>query len=195
MSHPAANPLIRFAPWTLVLCLALVTVWLAAQNFSLRTENRAQRTERILAEVAYQTGQSVLAERTLLAENLINQLGRQLRHSEDLARLIVTTLTSPTGNTAVGSAIVVWDPEQQIGLLTSEKLPAAAETDNYRVWVLDSTHSDPVNAGALFVAGDSKATLVFKPAQPVTHATGFAISLERRGSVPQPDGPFVLLGK
>jgi len=37
--------------------------------------------------------------------------------------------------------------------------------------------------------------LPFKPAQPVTQAAAFAISLEKKGGVPVAVGPIVLLGK
>ncbi len=188
-------PLLKLAPWALAAALALAATWFASQNATLRSENSNLRTERQLAEVAYKMAQNQLTERSLLAENMINNLGNKLRRSEDLARLKVSALASLVGNTKEAQAIAVWDPEQQTGLLTVEKLPAIAETQDYQIWVVDPAYPNPVNGGVFHVTDDGKVALAFKPDQPVTQATAFAISLEKKGGVPKAEGTIVMLGK
>jgi anti-sigma-K factor RskA len=188
-------PFARFIPWAAAALLTLTTAWLATQNLSLRSANDALRTQQRLAEVAYATAQNQLSERSFLAETLINDLGTRLQRSEDLARLKVSALASLAGNTAEAQAIAVWDPDQQAGLLTFEKLPATADSQDYQIWVIDPAYQNPVNGGVFHVAADGRAALAFKPDQPVTGATAFAISLERKGGVPKAEGPIVLLGK
>lgn len=190
-----AFPLLRLAPWAVAAALALAATWLATQNMSLRNENAALRTGRELAEVAYRMAQNQLSERSLLAENMINDLGNRLRRSEDLSRLKISALASLAGNTQEAQVIAVWDPGQQAGLLTLEKLPAIADTQDYQIWIVDPAYKDPVNGGVFHVAADGKLTLAFKPDQPVTQAAAFAISLEKKGGVPKAEGPIVLLGK
>ena len=196
---PAPNvtafPLLKFAPWAMAAALTVAAAWLARQNLYLSQENSTLRTERALAEVAYKTAQNQLTERSLLAESMINDLGGKLRRSEDLARLKVAALASLAGNSVEAKAIAVWDPDQQAGLLTIERLPAIADTQDYQIWVVDPAYPNPVNGGVFHVGADGRVALAFKPDQPVKQAAAFAISLERKGGVPKAEGPILLLGK
>jgi len=194
-TNVVAFPLLKFAPWAVAAGLALAATWLTSQNFSLRTENANLRTERQLAETAYKMAQNQLAERSLLAENMISDLGNKLRKSEDLARLKVTALASLAGNTKEAQVIAVWDPERQAGLLTMDKLPATNDGEDYQIWVVDPAYKNPVNGGVFHVSSDGRIALPFKPDQPVAQAAAFAISLEKKGGVPKAEGPIVLLGK
>lgn len=190
-----AFPLQKFAPWAAAAALALATTWVSFQNISLRTENNNLRTERQLAEFAYRSAQAQLAERSLLAEGMINHLGSRLRRSEDLARLKVSALASLAGNTQEARAIAVWDPDQQTGLLTFDKLPVIADEQDYQIWVVDPAYPNPVNGGVFRPDAAGHAVLAFRPDQPVRQAAAFAISLEKKGGVPKAEGPIVLLGK
>lgn len=190
-----AFPLLRFAPWALAAGLAIAATWLATQNLALKSENATLRTDRELAEAAYRMTQSQLSERSLLAEKMINDLGNKLRQSEDLSRLKISALASLAGNSKEAQAIAVWDGSQQAGLLTLEKLPAIADTQDYQIWIVDPAYKDPVNGGVFHVAADGRITLAFKPDQPVAQAAAFAISLEKKGGVPKAEGPIVMLGK
>jgi hypothetical protein len=189
------SPWLRLAPWVVASALALTATWLAFQNLSLRTDHDNLLTERRLAEVASRTAQNQLAERSLFAETMINDLGSRLRRSENLARLQVSVLASPPGHTSEAQAIALWDPDQHTGLLSFEKLPALADEQDYQIWIVDPTHPNPVNGGVFHVATDSQAALAFKPDQPIKQATAFVISLEKKGGAPKAEGPIVLLGK
>lgn len=190
-----AFPLLRFAPWAMAAGLAVAATWLFTQNQALRNENTSLATERQLAEVAYKMAQTQLSQRSLLAENMITDLGNKLRHAEDLSRLKISALASLAGNTKEAQVIAVWDPGQQAGLLTMEKLPAIADTQDYQIWVVDPAYKDPVNGGVFHVSANGKVTLAFKPDQPIAQAAAFAISLEKKGGVPKAEGTIVLLGK
>lgn len=188
-------PFTRYLVWAAAAALAVTTTWLATQNVSLRTENAELHTQQRLVQIAYELAQNQLSERSLLAERMINDLGTRLQRSEDLARLKVSALASLAGNTAEAQAIAVWDPDQQAGLLTFEKLPAIAAEQDYQIWVIDPAYQNPVNGGVFHVEKDGGVSLAFRPDQPVTKATAFAISLEKKGGVPKAEGPIVLLGK
>jgi anti-sigma-K factor RskA len=190
-----AFPVLKFLPWAAAAALAVTATWLAGQNLLLRREAEGLRRERELAEVAYKMAKNELTQRSLLAESMINDLGGKLRRSEDLARLKVTALASLAGNTAEARVIAVWDPEQQTGLLTMEKLPVIAETQDYQIWIVDPAYPNPVNGGVFHVSVDGRVALPFRPDQPVAKVAAFAISLEKKGGVPKAEGPIVLLGK
>lgn len=185
----------QLAPWLIAAALAIATLWFARRYLQLRNESITLRSERQLAEVAYRMTQSQLAERSLLAERMITDLGNKLRNSEDLSRLKVTALASPDGNTLDALAIAVWNPDQQAGLLAIEKLPVNADAQDYQIWVVDPAYPDPVSSGVFHVGTGDRMVLPFKPDQPVARATAFAISLEKRGGVPKAEGPLVLLGR
>lgn len=193
--HAGTFLLRKLLPWTVAAALAVAAVWFASQNLVLRSENLALRSERQLAGIAYRMAQNQLTERSLLAEKMIAELGGRLRHAENLTRLKVTALASVAGNTKETQAIAVWNPELQSGLLTIEKLPAIADTQDYQIWIADPACPEPINGGVFHVAADGKVALGFKPDRPVTQAAGFTISLERKGGASKADGPVVLQGK
>lgn len=195
MDNNQTFPLRRIVPWTATALLTITTAWLATQNLALRSANDALLTQQRLAEVAYATARNQLSERSFLAETMINGLGTRLRRSEDLGRLKISALTPPAGNTAATQAIAVWDPGQQAGLLTSENLPVLPDSQDYQIWITDPAYRNPVNGGVFHVTTDGHVALAFKPDQPVTNATAFAISREKKGGAPQAEGPIVLSGK
>jgi anti-sigma-K factor RskA len=185
----------RFVPWGIAAALALVSGVLGYRNAELREKNEVLQTERRQAEEVFRAAREGLFERSLMAEKLVAELGERLRRSEDLARLKVAALASLAGNTKEAQAIAVWDPEQQAGLLTFDKMPVIGDKQDYQIWVVDPAYPNPVNGGVFKVDEEGRATLAFKPDQPVRAAAAFAISLEKKGGVPKAEGPIVLLGK
>ena len=188
-------PLTRWLPLAAAAGFALVSLWLSSQNLKLHQEVTSLRTEREMAEVAYESAQTQLKERTLLAETLINDLGHQLSAQRDLTHLKITALAALAGNTPEARAIAVWDPGLETGLLTVEKLPVIADNQDYQVWVVDPAYPNPVDGGVFKPGADGRAVLTFKGNKPIKAAAAFAISLEKKGGVPKAEGPIVLLGK
>ncbi len=199
-SHPADEkvisfPFTRWLPLAAAAGFALAVLWLGSQNLKLRSENSDLRTQHELAELAYQSAQGQLQERTLIAETMINDLGKQLSAQQDLTHLKITALAALAGNTPEARAIAVWDPGLSTGLLTVEKLPVIADNQDYQIWVVDPAYPNPVDGGVFKPGADGKAVLAFKGNQPISSVAAFAISLEKKGGVPKAEGPIVLLGK
>lgn len=197
--RPAGNvvafPLLRLIPWLAAACFAFGAGWLFMQNTELRRANDDLRTEKELAEAAYQVAQNQLTERTVLAERMITDLGRRLQRQEDLTRLKVTALAALVPENQDAQAIAVWDPEIGAGLLTVDKLPALAPTQDYQIWVVDPAYPTPVDGGVFSPGPDGRAAVAFKGDKPVRTVNAFAISVEKKGGVPKAEGPIVLLGK
>lgn len=201
-SAPAAAPApvvmfprLHMIPWAAAAALTLTATWLGSRNLSLQSENSALRSERQLAEIAYLTAQTELKQRTLTAENMINDLGRQLIEQQDLTRLKITALASLAGNSPEAQAIAVWDPARETGLLTVDKLPVIADNQDYQIWVVDPAYPIPVDGGVFKPGADGHAVLTFRGDKPIKTVAAFAISLEKKGGVPKAEGPIVLLGK
>lgn len=193
--RPTRAPGTPILPWVLAAGCALLAVMFGVRFIALRSEVATLRTERDLAETAHQMAAAQLGERTLVAEKMINQLGARLSRAESLSRLKVTKLHSLLANVREANAVVVWDPEQQSGLLVVEKLPAVAREQDYQVWIIDPHHPAPVGGPVFKPDSTGKATISLSAAKPITQATAFLITLEPSGGVPEPAGPHILRGQ
>jgi anti-sigma-K factor RskA len=63
------------------------------------------------------------------------------------------------------------------------------------LWVIDPKNPQPVSAGILSVPNDGLIRTSFHPAAPVESADAFAISVEKTGGAPKPEGQIILVGK
>jgi hypothetical protein len=172
--------------------LVVVMLGLLLMVDGLRTENAALATERDLAEVAGKTARAQLTERSLVAEQMINELGRQLREAGNLSRLKITALTPPPGTAPDSAGIVVWDQANQTGLLTVQKLPPNSDDDDYQLWIADSASGPPVNGGVFHIGFGGVVARNFVPGHPLT-AVVFSVSREKKGGTKSAPGPIVLV--
>ena len=200
MSHGAENEPGRHAAGSRVMLavtggFAVAALCLGLQLLKLRAEKVALTTERDLAEAACRIAQLELSERSIVAEGMINELGRLLREKEDISRFKVVALSAPTDPSGATAAIAVWDPSQQAGLLVGERLAASAADQVYEIWVTDAVGGAPVKCGVFRVEPGLRFAVAFRPGQPVTGAAGIQVSLEGHGGTPAPQGPLVLAGK
>jgi anti-sigma-K factor RskA len=126
----------------------------------------------------------------------VAELSTKLKDEGDIAHLKISTLASMLGNTPAALAVAVWDPTREQGVLEVSKLPALATEKDYQLWVIDAKYPSPVSAGVFVVDPVSgEAHIVFKTDKPVRSIAKFAVSLERKGGVPKPEGPIVLLSQ
>ncbi len=58
--------------------------------------------------------------------------------------------------------------------------------------VLDDQYPQPVDAGVITVDEKGKVKAPFKPKQKVSATTNFAVTLEKKGGMPQPQGTMVM---
>jgi anti-sigma-K factor RskA len=123
-------------------------------------------------------------------------LSQKLKQEGDLAQYKIATLASMLGNSPQALAVVVWNPMEQEGMLKLAKLAMPASDKDYQLWVIDPQYKDPVSAG--LVAMDSatgEAHVMFKTVKPIKTVAKFAISLEQKGGMPEPQGPIVMLSE
>lgn len=125
-------------------------------------------------------------------ESLASEL-QLVRESRDFARLEVEALKATIEDYQEGVALVVWDEENQEGVLKLERMPPIPVDKDYQLWVVDPEKAAPVDAGVVRVDDQGFARVRFKPTATIAKADKFAISVERRGGVPQNEGPIVLL--
>lgn len=186
-------------PWLAAASIGIAAVWsernyLAAQNeiSSLRDQQRVSQLALGQARIDLDRARLRLADSNLE----VAALGNKLRAENDLARFKIATLASLLGNSPAALAVAVWDPAQEKGVLTVSKLPAAASEKDYQLWVIDAQYAAPVSAGTFVVdPATGEAHVVFKADKPVRSIAKFAVSLERKGGAPEPQGPIVLVSK
>ena len=131
-------------------------------------------------------GLNVLQKRSLVA---------QLQQRDQLTHLQIAALQAQGDAYARTSAIVVWNAQQQQGLLRLSSVSAPEAGHDYQLWIIDPAKKTPVSAGVVTVGKESVVNVEFRPVQPVSAATGFAISLEKAGGSTAPQGQIVLAGR
>ncbi len=185
----AAVPFVRWAPWAMAACFALAAAWMARLYLVQRAQSITLREEAEFAHIESQSVKNQLQAERLLTDRQVADLQQMMKANDDLAQLKIATLVSLAGNSPEARAIAVWDPARQEGLVSIEKLPAAAAGRDYELWVIDPQKSQPVSAGVFVVGADGDARVEFTPEQPVAMAAKFAVSLEKKGGAPKNSGP------
>ncbi len=118
-----------------------------------------------------------------------------LQHEDNLSKLRIATLVSQVENGAESVGAVAWDATQQRGVLTIQKMPRLDPAQDYQLWVIDPQYKQPISGGVVRVDDAGAARLVFTVDVPIGTADKFAISRERKGGVPQVEGPIVMAGQ
>jgi anti-sigma-K factor RskA len=119
----------------------------------------------------------------------------KLEQRDFLSRIRIAALQSQVDAYAKTSAIVVWNPEQQNGVLQFERLPALPANQDYQMWVIDPKQPQPVSAGLVPKSTDEERRVTFWPTKPVGGTPKFAVSIEPAGGSAAPRGQIVLVGQ
>ncbi|MDD5199905.1 MAG: anti-sigma factor [Terrimicrobiaceae bacterium] len=174
-----------WVPWGIAAALALAAGALWYQNQRLENE----RTALAGASAELDQLRVASASKDRVAADLRNRIA-ELEKRNALAQTQVATLTSKLDASYLAS--IAWDNSAQEGILKVRRLPAAERGKDYQLWVIDPNSAAPVSAGVFTVQADGSATIRFAPAQKVSAATAFAVSLEKSGGAASPAGPIVL---
>jgi len=112
-----------------------------------------------------------------------------------LSRIRIAALQSQVDAYAKTSAVVVWNPDQQNGVLQFERLPALPANQDYQMWVIDPKQPQPVSAGLIPKSTDQERRITFSPTKSVSGTPKFAVSIEPSGGSVAPRGQIVLVGQ
>lgn len=91
------------------------------------------------------------------------------------------------------TAVVVWDPEREQGVIKLTGVPAPKPGEDYQLWIIDPQYKTPVDGGIIPIRTDGISTVSFRGDRVVSDAEKFAISLEKKGGVPVAEGPIVMI--
>lgn len=200
--------------WGLAAAFAVSAAWLYSertrldQTLAVVTSNEA--SARVLAqsaltraEVAEKSSETARNDAQTLRNSLsasqtsLTQLTSELQALQErnnLAQMQIAMLQSTVSEFQNGVAVVVWDSEKEQGILKLEKMPPIAADKDYQLWVVDPAKPKTVDAGIVRVDSKGFARVEFKPVVDVSEAAKFAVSIERKGGVPENEGPVILVG-
>jgi hypothetical protein len=185
--------LLAWLPWIAGGGFALLAGFLSHAYFAARLEMITLREQGVLAAIESQgLQQRIEAERILSARRLAD-LRAEVPDGGRRAPIRIVPLFPAPGFAAPALVAAVWDSVGQEGEFIAASLPPPTSGKDYQLWIIDPQKPTPVSAGVLAVGttvGDFR--ILFKPDQPVVTALRFAVSLERKGGVPQAEGPIVL---
>ncbi len=152
-------------PWAIAACFAISTVALWVERSQLQQDRGALMQELHAAQ-----------------------------DRDQLAKMKIATLSAQVEAYAKASAVIVWDPEKQRGVIKLAKVPPPEAGKDYQLWVIDSKYPQPVSGGVVSVNEEGVARVAFHPDKQISKADTFAISIEPAGGVPAPTGSIVLAG-
>jgi anti-sigma-K factor RskA len=183
-------------PWAAAACLAVTCAWLSQLYLGSRYEADTLRDEQAVADFQLRSARNQVEAERLIASHQLSSLteqlaalDRQLKAEGDLAKFKIATLASLAGNTPQALAVAVWSPAQQEGILTVDKLPAAASDQDYELWVIDPQKPRPVSGGVFTIGSDGVTRVQFRTEEPVAAIAKFAVSLEKKGGAAPHGGP------
>lgn len=183
-------------PWAAAACLAVTSAWLSQLYLGSRYEAATLRDQQALADFQLRSARNQLEAERLIAGHQLSTmteqlatLDRQLKTEVDLAKFKIATLASLAGNTPEALAVAVWNPAKQEGILTVDKLPAAAADQDYELWVIDPQKPRPVSGGVFRIVSDGVTRVQFRTEESVAAIAKFAVSLEKKGGATPHGGP------
>lgn len=110
-----------------------------------------------------------------------------------LSNIEVSVLGSKFESAPSASAVVVWDPEKQAGVIKLTGVPEPDAGSDYQLWIIDPQYKTPVDGGIITVRTDGISTVSFHGDRVISDAEKFAISLEKKGGVPVAEGQIVMI--
>jgi hypothetical protein len=188
-------------PWALAACLGIACAvlgleWVDTQKSLISLREKSEETSKELGSLQDKNAQS---------ESKLAQLQGALAQSQKelatlteknvLAELKITTLKAQIAAYRGATAVVVWDKNKGSGVLQLDKLPPPGPGRDYQLWVIDPKKPQPVSAGIFSVPNEGLIRMSFQPAAPVESAEAFAISIEKAGGAPKPQGQIILVGR
>lgn len=198
-------------PWAAAACFALVAAdfvyksyhaRLLIDSFVIRDRDQQAELDRVQTQEAVLQNHlsdavSFIASDAKQKAALQSQLDAargevaELKAHNALSEVKIATLASMLKNAPRAMAIVAWDGGAQRGILKTVNMPAARSDQDYQLWIIDPGYKQPVSAGVF----DPGKGAIFEPAHPISKAGQFAVSLEKKGGSPAPEGPIVLVGE
>ena len=138
-----------------------------------------------------------LEKRLEVSDQVVSQLRTELTEQERILKVVQSPevrIVDLQGQEFSPDAIgrVLWDPSQKQAVFLALNLPAAPSDKDYQLWMLRGTQA--VDAGIFSLDAEGNAIFTIETIADSINLTGFAVTLEPKGGLPQPTGDFYLVG-
>lgn len=189
------NSRVSWVPWALAASLAVCAGMLwkergQSENNRVAVSQELSATRMRIALERDELNQKIAALETRQAQEIAN-----LKKRDALAEVKIATLSAQVEAYSRALAVVVWDQNEQKGLVKLDKFPKAPTGFDFQLWVLDPTNKAPVSAGVVPVGPDGVARVAFQPTRKIGGIPKFAISVEKAGGAAQPTpGQIIQMG-
>jgi hypothetical protein len=182
----------RFGAWAAFVALVGIAGLLGWQNLSLSEELDLRRESDGVAQIETERLRNQLEAERLISRGQIESL-REAQSAAEVTGLTVVSLISRLADAPAASAIAVWNPITQEGVLDARKLPTLSLDQDYQLWIFDGQNPNAVDGGVFQVdPANGGQHYAFKASLPMKGATGFEVSRERKGGATKAEGPLVL---
>ncbi len=188
----ASFPMISVLGWAAAACFLILFIvqWRENQTLDRQLEEVNLASLELSGEI--ETLSKQLADLGLERSQL-QELVSNLRSQRTLDQIQIAALNSELDQLYHGFAI--WDASKDEGVVRVYNLPEIdSMTQNYQMWVISDQSPNPINGGVFSVNETGSAEYRFAPGQPIDNVVAFAISLEKKGGVPAPEGDIYLSG-
>jgi anti-sigma-K factor RskA len=112
--------------------------------------------------------------------------------SDRFAQTSLEPLLPTTNAPPRAAAAAAFDLISQQGVLEVQDLPPL-QVQDYQLWLFDPRFSTPVSAGIFGTDAQGRARYQYRSTFNLQSVAGFAISVERKGGSPAPQGPIVMV--
>jgi hypothetical protein len=182
---------LAWLPWLAAAGFALLAGFLGQEYFAAKSEIVALGAQNSLANLETRGLQNQLEAERILNAQFLAEFSSGKNGPADLGRFQFLLMQS--SNARSGSAMMVWDPDRQEGLLVMSDVPAPAPDREYRLWIVDSRRPAPVAGGLLTIpqaAGEARVS--FRLNELVSAAAKVFVSVEPKGGTSGATGPVLL---
>lgn len=182
-----------WAPWAAAAALAVAGTWLLFERRA--GQGRERRLAARIEDLALEIQAAEADKGRLLAElSAARSDIARLEAAGDLSRLRLVVLGPLQADQPAAAAVSVWSQEGQQGVLVVSNLKPTPPGSTYQLWIVDPGAAAPVDAGVFAIGEDGRGRVAFRPSAVVSAVSQMAVTLERAGGVPSPEGPMVLAG-
>jgi len=166
----------RWLQWaTAIIALTSVAVALSFMrtNGELRRETDALKSRIARLEVQLAERQDTIATLTRAGVRVVDLAGQ--------------------GTNTQASGRIFWDQSRKQWLFSVRNLPPAPADKTYQLWFLPK-NGKPISAKVFNTEADGSVTIEVPVPDAATNLNAAAVTTEPAGGLPQPSGPFALLG-
>lgn len=188
-----------WAGWLAAACLLVVAIFTYVGHNSLRERIHVAEQETLQARqsserfrLALESARKQSDSSNLELQKLSQKLTELLRPGNLTGQRLIRLSAPPSE--ALPVALIMWDQQKQTGTILLDKLPSVLANQDYQLWIIDPSQKNPIDCGTIILGANGVTTVQFAPKSPVKLIGKFALTLEKKGGVPAPQGTMVLLG-